>query len=574
MSGQLTLSVGQCSDPGRKPRNQDYQGIYSPKQPLLSSKGIAVAIADGISSSDVSHIASQAAVTGFLTDYFSTSETWSVKTSAYRVLVATNSWLYAQTRQSEHRFDRDRGYVCTFSALIVKSNTAHLFHAGDTRIYRVCGHGLEQLTQDHRVSVAHQKSYLSRALGMDPHLEIDYQALPVAVGDVFVLATDGVYEHACPRFITNAIDAARADLDAAAQAIVEEAYQQGSGDNLTVQIVRVDSLPEQAAIEHYQQWAQLPFPPQLQARMRFDGYTIARELHASSRSHVVLALDDGTGHQVALKTPSIDQRDDPAYLERFLMEEWIARRITSAHVLKPCPRRRQRKFLYVATEFVDGQTLRQWMLDHPEPDLEAVRDIVGQIAKGLRAFHRLEMLHQDVRPDNIMIERAGTVKIIDFGSVKVAGLMEMATPVARNPLLGTAQYSAPEYFLGEAGSQRSDQFSLGVIAYQMLTGKLPYGTEVAKCKTARELGKLQYRSMAYGQRPIPGWVDDAIRKAVHPNPNKRYTDVTEFVYDLSHPSQAFVNKNRPPLLERDPVAFWRGLSFILLLVIAALLAKC
>lgn len=573
MSGQLVLSVGQCSGQGRKPSNQDFHGVYWPKEPLLGTKGIAVAIADGISSSDVSHIASQAAVTGFLEDYFCTSEAWSVKTSAQRVLVATNSWLYAQTRQSEYRFDKDRGYVCTFSALVVKSNTAHLFHVGDTRIYRVCGQALEQLTQDHRVSVAHQKSYLSRALGMDSHLEIDYQTLPVAVGDVFVLASDGVYEHASPRFITDAIDAADTDLNTAAQAIVQEAYQQGSSDNLTVQIVRIDDLPKQDVNEHYRQLTQLPFPPQLQARMPFDGYTIVRELHASSRSHVVLAVDNESGSQVVIKTPSTDQREDPAYLERFLMEEWIARRITSAHVLKPCQQNRQRKFLYSATEYIDGITLKQWMTDHPKPDLEAVRDIIEQIAKGVRAFHRLEMLHQDLRPDNIMIDRTGTVKIIDFGSAKVAGLMEMATPIERNNLLGTAQYSAPEYFLGDTGSQRSDQFSLGVIAYQMLTGKLPYGVEVAKCKTAREQGKLQYHSMTYEHRHIPGWVDDAIRKAVHLNPHKRYDDLIEFVFDLRHPNQAFVNKTRPPLLERDPVAFWRGLSFILLLVIIALLAK-
>ena len=105
-----------------------------------------------------------------------------------------------------------------------------------------------------------------------------------------------------------------------------------------------------------------------------------------------------------MKTRSIDLRGDPAYLERFLMEEWIARRINSPHVLKPCLQTRKRNYFYIATEFIDGQTLTQWMTDNPKPALETVRGIVEQIAKGLYAFHRQEMLHQDLRPDNIMID--------------------------------------------------------------------------------------------------------------------------------------------------------------------------
>jgi len=80
------------------------------------------------------------------------------------------------------------------------------------------------------------------------------------------------------------------------------------------------------------------------------------------------------------------------------------------------------------------------------------------------------MLHQDLRPNNIMIDQQGTIKIIDFGSTRIAGILEADSPIEQQDLLGTAQYSAPEYFLGEAGTTRSDLFSLGVIAYQMLSG--------------------------------------------------------------------------------------------------------
>src|SRR6187402_3301876 len=195
MSGHLKISLGQYSDKGRKESNQDFHGACIPEEPQLSSKGIAIALADGISSSNVSQVASQSAVHVFLEDYYCTSPAWSVKKSAQRVLMAVNSWLYSQTRQSPEPHEKDRGYVCTFSALVLKSTTAHLFHAGDARIYRLRDAALEQLTQDHRLWVSQEQSYLSRALGVTPNLEIDYQFTRLDAGDVFLLATDGVHQH-------------------------------------------------------------------------------------------------------------------------------------------------------------------------------------------------------------------------------------------------------------------------------------------------------------------------------------------------------------------------------------------
>lgn len=571
MSNKLTVSVGQYSDKGRKEVNQDFHGVCIPEEPQLSSKGIAIALADGISSSTVSQIASKAAISGFLEDYFCTSEAWSVKKSAQCVLSATSSWLHSQTRQSQYRYHKDKGYVCTLSAMIIKSTTAYIFHIGDARIYRLRDNILEQLTNDHRFWISEEQSYLSRALGINPHLEIDYQALAIAEGDVFLFATDGVYEYASNEFMQSVIDENKDDLNHAAKALTNHAYERGSTDNLTAQIIRVDTLPTPSANIVSQPLNELPLPPILEARMTFNGFNIIREVHASSRSHVYLAIDEESRVPVIIKTPSIDLQNDRAYLERFMMEEWIARRINSAYVLRPCAQVRKRTHLYIVTEFIDGQTLTQWMIDHPKPDLETVRHIVEQIAKGLRAFHRLEMVHQDLRPDNVMIDNTGTVKIIDFGSTRVAGVTEMSTPADQNGLLGTAPYSAPEYFLGESGTPRSDMFSLGVIAYQMLTGKLPYGTHVSKSRTKAAQNKLKYHSVLSDDREIPAWIDGVIRKAVHPNPHKRYEELSEFIYDLRHPNRDLLNQGQPPLMERNPILFWKSVSLTLAVTLVALL---
>jgi serine/threonine protein phosphatase PrpC len=572
---QLTLSVGQHTDSGRKPANQDFHGAVVPAEPQRAAKGVALALADGISSSDVSHIASSSAVTAFLTDYYGTPDAWSVKTSVERVLGATNAWLYAQTRQSQGRYDQDRGYVCTLSAMVIKSSTAHLFHVGDARIYRVHAHGgnahLEQLTTDHRLWVSPERSYLSRALGIDAHLEIDYRAVPLEAGDLFMLATDGVYEHISGADVAIALTDAP-DLDAAARRLVQTALDKGSPDNLTVQLVRIESLAAREASELLQQMGELPFPPLLEPRALLDGYRIVRELHGSSRSHVYLALAPDGETPVVVKTPSTDLAGDRAYVERFLMEDWIARRIDSAHVARPACVGHPRAHVYVVSEYIEGVTLAQWLRDHPRPDLETVRGIVEQVGKGLRAFHRQDMLHQDIRPENVMIDRTGTAKIIDFGSVSVAGVVEMAPHPEGWTLLGAASYAAPEYFLAEHGTVRSDVFALGVLTYQMLTGHLPYGVDIPRCKSRGEQRKLVYTSAREHDPALPSWVDEALRKAVQIEPGRRYEDVAEFVFDLRNPNRAFLQRTRVPLIERSPVVFWKTVAFGSLLLLLADLA--
>jgi len=521
----------------------------------------------------VSREASEAAVRGFLEAYYDTSQALSVKKSAQQVLQAVNGWLHSQTRQSPFRYEeKDRGYVCTFSALVLKSSAAHVFHVGDTRVYRLRDGALEQLTQDHRLVVSAGKSYLSRALGVESRLDLDYQAHHLERGDVFVLATDGIYEYASSRYIINAVQDHAGDLDAAARRIVAEAHERGSPDNLTVQIVRVDQLPDAEARDVQHRLAELPFPPALAPRAEIDGYRILRELHVSARSQVWLAQDGDSPVPVVVKTLSTELRADPKQVDRFLLEDWITQRIDSAHVVRRCDSGRRKTYLYNVTEYIEGQTLAQWMIDNPRPDLETVRRIVEQIARGLTAFHRLEMLHQDLRPANLMIDRTGTVKVIDLGSTRVAGIDE-SRGFEDTQLLGTVQYMAPEYFTGEYVSPRSDLFSLGVIAYQLLSGRLPYGAEVGRARTREAQRRLVYQSVLDDKREIPRWIDEVLRKATQVDPSRRYAEPSEFAHALRHPDAAWLQRTRPPLLERNPARFWQVVSIVLFIALMIAIAN-
>ena len=565
MTSAPPITAAQQSIAGVKPENEDACGIRVPEPAQLATKGLAAVVCDGISGSEAGREAAESCVQGFLNDYFSTPDSWTVETSGHKVLTALNRWLYGQGQQ---RYGHP-AMVTTFSALVVKSASAYLFHVGDSRIYLFRGGDLECLTHDHRAQVTRDKNYLSRALGIELHMEIDFRTLPVEVGDLFVLTTDGVHDFLDDARLRALIRTGGHELEKLCQAIVAAAMESGSSDNITCQVVRIDRLLAEDPQDVYQKLTELPFPPPLEPGHILDGYRVVRELHASARTQVYLAVDEETGEKVVLKTPSVNYEDDPAYINAFLHEEWAGRRIDSPHVLRVLEPRRKRQFLYVVTEYVEGRTLRQWMHDHRSPALADVRDIAGQIAAGLRAFHRLEMIHQDLKPENIVIDTEGTVKIIDFGSIKIAGIEEIATPLERNNLLGTRNYTAPEYLRGFAGTNRSDIYSLGVIVYEMLTGRLPYGREL----TPRNLKRVRYRPAADHNPEVPVWMDGALEKAVAIDPTRRYERLSEFTYDLSHPNPAFTRQGMQPLLERNPTAFWKGLALVSLLANLVLLVQ-
>jgi len=560
MSSSLTVSCGQYSAAGIKDSNDDSCGIRVPDAALLRTRGIAAVIADGMSGSEAGKLAAEACVTGFLADYFATPESWSTETAGAKVLTALNRWLYGQGRRE---YESIQAMVTTLSVLVIKSATAHLFHVGDTRIYRMRRGRLECLTRDHRVRLGSDKNVLSRAMGIELHMEIDYRALPVEQGDIYLLTTDGVHDFLDDAALAAFVYDPDCDPDAAATRIAEQALASGSHDNVTCQVLRIDLLPDLDEHEFYQKFSELPFPPVLEPGMVLDGYKVVRELHASKRTQVYLAVDAQTDRKVILKTPSVNYSDDAEYIDGFLHEEWAGRRIRNQHVLRVFEPHGRRQCLYYVTEYIDGWTLRQWMNDNPEPALEDAREILRQIAAGLRAFHRLEMVHQDLKPENIMIDRYGTVRIIDFGSTRIAGIEEITTPLARNNLLGTRNYTAPEYLQGLQGDNISDIYSLGVIAYELLTGRLPYGRHEL---TPRRLRRVRYRPAAQINPEVPLWMDRALQKAVAIERSRRYAVLSEFMHDLSYPNPGFTARSIEPLIERNPLLVWKGIALLLFLL--------
>ncbi len=560
LSGGLNATVGQSTDKGPKLQNEDCLGIMIPEDPVLTIKGMVAVIADGVSSAEAGKEASETCVKNFINDYYSTPDSWTVKTSSQKVLTALNRWLYGQ---GQRFIDAHRGYISTLSILVVKSRMAHLFHIGDSRIYRLRGTEFEQLTQDHCARVSEDKAYLTRAMGMDLRLDVDYRTEAVEEGDLFFLSTDGVHDFLSTKDIKQTLQSATGNFEAVCQQLIDMAKEAGSDDNLSCQVVRVDQLPDANSEDVYKKLSDLPFPPFLEKGMLIDGYRVLDEIHASNRSQLYVVADRKTGKKWVMKTPSVNYEDDPAYIERFIMEEWIGRRIDCPNVVTVPADTRKRTFLYYLCEYVEGDTLAQWVENNPKRDIGKVLDIVEQITRGVRSLHRKETLHQDLKPDNIVLTAEGEAKLIDFGSCLVAGVNEIATPFERDTILGTATYAAPEYKLRRTGSVRSDLFSIAMITYELLTGKLPFGEAFERCENAQDFSRLKYEP-AYRYNPmVPAWMDGALKKALHFSPELRYESLSEFIYDLRHPNKRFMRMSNQPLLERNPMLFWQVTSGVL-----------
>ncbi|RYD34772.1 MAG: bifunctional protein-serine/threonine kinase/phosphatase, partial [Verrucomicrobiaceae bacterium] len=414
LTGRIELATGLFTSAGPKPRNEDCLGIHIPDAALLPTKGIVACIADGVSAASAGKEAAESAVLGFITDYYETPESWEVKTAGQRVLTALNRWLFSQGQGFRAA---EKGCVTTFTAIVLKSRTAHVFHIGDSRLYRYRDNELEQITRDHSSQVSEETCYLTRALGLTASPRIDYHTFPMEAGDRFLLTTDGIHGE-LPRHEIELLVRGNPDPQTCADLLGKAAER--APDNRSCILLAITSLPDSDKDDVFRQLSALPIPPDLLPGQSIDGLQVERLISATKNSQLYLVSDMDDGNRtLVLKTPSVSFEDDPLYLERFALEEWIGLRTDSPHLAKVIRRKRPRRFLYYVMESIDGTTLGRWSEANPSPPVETVVEIVGQIVEGVRALHRRDTLHQDLKPDNLLLDRAGKVRIIDYGSCRV-----------------------------------------------------------------------------------------------------------------------------------------------------------
>ena len=616
---KLSLAIGGYSCAGVKSENQDAFAAHTPTNHELVTKGSVAVLADGVSSASKAAQAAQMAVTQFTSEYYATPETWSTKKSAGQVLSSLNQWLYSQAsvletpvfdevkkldpdlRQddnSDSRYSSSRNddsyeqyqqWLTTFTALIIKSTTGFVFHVGDSRLSLFQQQKVTAITKDHNQKQGRNNIVLTRALGADSRLKVDVHQLDLQENDIYMLSCDGVHEFISKKSLRDILltlppKPSNKALEIASKSIIEQALAAGSDDNVSCLLLSVNRLPTKQLDEIERELLAKIIPPALKIGQSIDGYKVLKVLHASTRSHLYLVQKSQSNTEptpaLVLKAPSTNFVDDSIYIQGFIREAWVGERIDHANIMRIKTPEHNSQFLYHLCEHIEGQTLTDWMHDNPKPNIEQVRDIIKQIISALRAFQRLELVHRDLHPDNIMINANGQIKLIDYGTVWVAALAEKQDTLVETVPQGSFDYIAPETLISLNATYQSDLFSLGVICYQLLCGELPFKPfsyqdmqQVSGNNQQQDFHLWQYRSIKQFRPELPLWLDLMLQHATEPDVSNRYDAYSELLTDLTTPNIAAVAAyQQQPLLQRNPVKFWQTTSLLLFIaLIVALL---
>ncbi len=544
----LAIATGHSSLTGERERNEDHVGMVLATGAELESKGVLLALADGVSGNGGGREAAEYTVRGLLSDYYATPETWGATQSFDRVLNAINRWLIAQA--ASHR--ELSGMATTLSALVLRGARYTLAHVGDSRVYRWREGKLTRLTTDHVWDRPDMRHVLTRAIGLDPHLSMDYAEDDLIEGDVFVLCSDGVWEPLGDRAMRFVLER-HPEPEAAANILTQEALARGGKDNASAIVVRVDAVGATGLPESLNSARRLSLPPRMKPGASVDGFEVLELLHDSRATLLYKARLASTGQLCALKTLQPVLENDTEQRAALMTEEWLGRRVLSHYFPQVLPLSADRNYLYYAMSFHEGATL-QARLDQGAHF--AVADATGlgiRLMKGLGALHRLDILHRDIKPANLHLGSDEKFRILDLGAAQSRG--NAGSPAAGVP--GTPSFMAPELIAGEAASSQSDLYAAGVTLYHLLTRRYPYG----------EVEPFQHPKFGEPTPPsryrpdIPRWLDLLLLKAVARDRKLRFETAEEMLLALElGEHKPVMPVPRTPLLERDRLWLWRSIA--------------
>jgi len=556
-------SIGFASETGPRQRNEDFVGAVLGSAPPSERRDVAAAIADGIGGAKGGRVAAETAVRGFLDGLWDEPETVDVRRAGAKILDALNGWIHAQGQRDPEL----AGMGCTFTALVLRGRLAHVLHVGDTRAYRLSGERLTRLTVDHAREGAGGSRLLYRALGIEPELRLDYSSQPMALHDRFLLCSDGVHAVLADESIADILRVRSAPADTA-RALVAAALDAGSMDNTTALVLDVVGLPTAPSADVGSAIMRLPLIPVPQVGGTIDGFVLNVLVSEGRYSRLFGAIDEVDGGTVVLKFPKPEIGAVSSYHAAFVREAWVGRHVTSpwvVHVIE-LPEGRQ-TCLYTVMPLYVGELLETRLARRPAIGLEEGRNIAIKLARGAAALHRAGIIHRDIKPDNVILEAGGSLKLLDLGVVRLPG-MEDAPP---DSIPGTAAYVAPEMFAGEAGNEATDVYALGVTMFRAFSGEFPYGNIDATSRPRLE----RPQDLSLLRPDLPAWVQAVLGRAIAIDPAERFHDMAEFAAEMeAGPAHAPEPRRRPlTLYERAPVLVWQAISALLALGLLASLLR-
>jgi serine/threonine protein phosphatase PrpC len=551
------VDIGHSTHPGRRPNNEDFAGCALPAA-SDEARGLIAAIADGVSGGGGGLEAAQTSVLGIVADYHATPSTWDTTVVLDRLIAAQNAWLADHNRRRQNAPGEPGATaiaMTTLTALVLRGHAWTLAHLGDTRAWLLRGETFAQLTNDHAFEEAFQRSRLTRAIGLDDGIRIDFEQGELRAGDVFVLTTDGVHGVLGRAPLRRLAESA--DAQTASRLIVEAAVKAGTRDNATALVIRVGSLDAGSFEDTLLPARGLPVPRLLRAGDVLDGFTVIEALADTGVHLLYKARCEATGAAVVLKTLAPSRGDDAQERAMLLHESWLASRVATqaasggeAGFVRALPVEQPSAF-YTAFEWIAGSSLATLLASEQR---SAVADIAAgglAIARALARLHRHGVIHRDIKPDNLLLGEDGHWRVLDLG----AAVSGSDPPALRGLHAGTPSYMNPEQWGGDGAQPlpadpASDVFALGVTLYEWLTGKLPYG-DVEPYQRGRFRRDPKPPSRL---RPdVPIWFDEIVLKAVALERARRFDSAEELVVALERASaRPRAIPHATPLIARDP----------------------
>jgi serine/threonine protein phosphatase PrpC len=554
----VQAQVGFASKTGPRKQNEDFAAaLYGAELPEPRQEVVA-AIADGIGGAKGGRTAAETAVRGFLDGFCDLPETMEVQRAGAKIISALNGWINTLGRQDP----KLAGMGCTFTALVLRGRLAHLLHVGDTRAYRLSRDRLSCVTVDHVRQDGTRRSHtLARALGVEAEVRLDYATQPIALHDRFLLCSDGVHGFLTDPGIAEILRQRSAPEDTAS-ALVDAALQSGSTDNCTALVLDVVGLPTTGSADITRELLQLPVIPPPALGATIDGFVLQALISEGRYTRLFGAEDKAEGGTVALKFPKPQLASIPTRRVAFVREAWVGARVHSpwlGRVIELPPGRQT--CLYTVMPLYQGELLETRLARSPALGLEEGRNIVISLARAAAALYRAGIIHRDIKPDNVILEGGGSLKLIDLGVVRVPGLEDF--PPEEIP--GTPAYMAPEMSAGEPGNEATDIYALGVTMFRAFTGQYPYGNVDATSPPRRN----RPRDFSALRPDLPAWLPAALARAIAPDPAQRYRDMNEFALEIeAGPARAPPAMRRPlTLYERAPLRVWQGVAALLALAL-------
>ena len=551
----LCVQVGIATDPGNRVRNEDFAACLSPD---AGRPTLLAAIADGIGGAKGGRVAAETAVRLFLDAQDELNPLKGIKANAVTALTAINRWLHTQGRADPTLL----GMACTFTALILRGRQVHAVHVGDSRLYRLRDGALVRLTTDHVPPRSAMRNMLTRALGAEPDVRIDYETEAARIHDRYLLCTDGVHGALSDRAILDELDRRNAAEETARQ-LVQIALHVRTGDNATAVVIDVIALPDADPFDLEADANALPIIPAPRSGTIIDGYTLGPMLSDGRYSRVFRATRQSDQRPVIMKFPKPAIGAEPILRLGFLREFWIAAHLRSPWITEVIETPHQsRTALYTVMPFYEGETLEQRLLRRPQVSRTEGIAIAAKLAKAVATLHRAGVIHRDIKPENVILQPDGGLKLIDLGVARLPNIEDF--PASTVP--GTPSYMAPELIEGQPGNEQSDIFALGVTLFRMFTNAYPYG-EIEPFSHPRF--NRPPASIAALRPDLPAWLDQALQKLIAIRPSDRFEDALECIFALEHGEQ-LAAPGRPrsrPLVDRNPLRFWQTVSAILALLL-------